>query len=279
MTTGRIPALARRHPVAVFFALAWAISWVWWAPMILAEHDLADVPSSRYLHLVGALGPALAALIVTALCSGRVGLLDLFRRMTRWQVGIQWYAVALAPAILFVVGAAVRRVVSGDWVEFSRFGASDEFPALPLLVYWLANLIAFGFGEETGWRGFALPHLQHGRTAWRATLLLWIGWAIWHVPSFFYAVGLSDLGLAGLPGWLFSLLLGAVILTWIYNSTGGSILLVALFHTVLDIAINTPDAGAIIVTVMGATLTIWGIGLLNRYGPEHLSHRPRQVAP
>lgn len=279
MTTWSIPALARRHPVEAFFTLAWAISWAWWAPMILAGHDIADIPSSRSLHLIGALGPASSAVIVTALCTGRAGLRDLWRRMIRWRVDLRWYAVALAPAALFVVGAAVHRVGGGDWVDFSRFGALDDFPALPRLGYWLANLIAFGFGEETGWRGFALPYLQRGRAAWRATLLLWIGWAIWHVPSFFYAVGLSDLGLAGIPGWLISLLLGAVILTWMYNGTGGSILIVALFHTVLDIAINTPGAGAIVVTIMGATLTTWGIGLFNRYGPEHLSTQPRQIAP
>lgn len=91
--------------------------------------------------------------------------------------------------------------------------------ALPL---WI---LTFGIGEETGWRGFALPRLQRGRSALSATIILWVFWALWHLPLFFYSYEASIL-----PGFLIGLLAGAITLTWLYNSTSGTILLVALWH-------------------------------------------------
>src|SRR3546814_20952371 len=40
-------------------------------------------------------------------------------------------------------------------------------------------------GEELGWRGFALPRLLELMDARRASLLLGLVWAVWHLPAFF----------------------------------------------------------------------------------------------
>ena len=65
--------------------------------------------------------------------------------------------------------------------------------------------MTFGLGEETGWRGFALPRLQRGHSALSATLILWALWALWHLPLFFYSYDLSVV-----PGLTIGLLAGAV---------------------------------------------------------------------
>ena len=272
---GELKQRVDRRPLAVFYGLAVAISWLVWAPLLISDQGWWDIKVSRYFHLAGAQGPLLAAFIVTALAGGRPGLGDLCRRMTRWNVGHFWYAVVLAPALFFLAGAVVERAIEGSWPDFGTFGRSEEFPHLPLLGYWLANVLFYGFGEEVGWRGFALPHLQRTHSAWRATVLLWIAWAVWHIPLFGLGEGLGELGAIGIPGWLFSLLLGAVLLTWIYNGTGGSIWMVALFHGILDISINAPDASAALVNTMGALITVWGFIVFNRYGPERLSMKPK----
>jgi uncharacterized protein len=51
----------------------------------------------------------------------------------------------------------VARLVGGEWPALDRFGASTEYPALPIVAYWLANLVFYGFGEEVGWRGYLQP--------------------------------------------------------------------------------------------------------------------------
>ena len=90
--------------------------------------------------------------------------------------------------------------------------------------------LTYGLGEETGWRGYALPHLQSSRSATTATLVLALLWAGWHLPAFFYRDTYVAMGLLGFPMFAFSLLFAAMVFTWLYNATGGSVLLVIIFH-------------------------------------------------
>ena len=90
----------------------------------------------------------------------------------------------LYPLTVFAVAVVVARVIAGVWPDLSRFGASLEYPMLPLAVYWLANLVFYGFGEETGWRGLAQPTLQRRHSALTAAVLVSLVWAGWHLPLF-----------------------------------------------------------------------------------------------
>lgn len=64
----------------------------------------------------------------------------------------------------------------------------------PRVAYVLANLVFYGFGEEVGRRGFALPRLQARRTALNASLVVGAGWALWHLPLFAFAPCFSSMG-------------------------------------------------------------------------------------
>ena len=161
-----------------------------------------------------------------------------------------------------------------DNLRWSNVGRSTEFPELPRSVYWVANVIFYGFGEEVGWRGFALPRLQSRASAFRASLVLALGWAVWHAPLFAFSPGLSNLGFAGAIGWFVSLCLGSVLLTWLFNSSGGSIAAVALFHAALDIFIASPVA-AELPNVMGALLTVGTLLLIPVFGRQNLARQPR----
>jgi uncharacterized protein len=275
-------ALAKGHPLVLFFALAFAFSWVAWAPAAFLSGDNSEAHTlAPLLHLTGSMGPMLSAFVVTALVGGSVGVGELLGRVFRWRVGLGWWGVALlGTPILFLVATVACRLLFGGWPQFAEFGRSEEFAILGLLPYWLANVVFFGFGEEVGWRGFALPRLQTGRrSALVAALILSLFWAAWHVPLFSFAMGLEGMGLAAIAGWFFSIATGSGLLAWLYNSTGGSILIVAIFHGALDIAINSP-AGPEVANVMGALVTIWGLAVLAWAGPKNLSRRRRkQEAP
>lgn len=266
----------RTRPLLWFFGLAYVVSWALWFPLVVASFSgIGSIPS-RYLHLAGGLGPMLAAMIVTSLTEGQPGLRRLAKRCAP---GAQWIIIAtLIPACLFLVAIAIVAVFYHAPIEWSGIGRSTEFPELPRSIYWLANVFFYGFGEEVGWRGFALPRLQSGTSALRASLSLAFGWAAWHVPLFAFSVGLSNLDLAGAAGWLLSVVLGSILLTWLFNSSGGSIGAVALFHALLDIFISSPVA-APLPNVMGALLTVGTLLLIPISGSRDLSRRPRVIEP
>ncbi len=258
----------KKNPLPAFFVLANIISWILWSPLFASAQGIIAAPVSPYWHLAGGIGPMMAAIIVTGITTGSSGLRDLTDRMFRWRVGLKWHVVAwFSPIILYITASVIIRIVWGAWPNIGRFGQTDEFPQLPLLVYWIANILFYGWGEETGWRGFALPRLQKGRTAWSATVILSVFWAIWHLPLFGFAMKMN---MGEAVGWYISILLGAVIFTWLYNSGRGSILIAAVFHGTADIVFTSPSPGDL-AAIIGVLMTLWGIIIFFIYKPAALS--------
>jgi membrane protease YdiL (CAAX protease family) len=241
--------------VTLFFVLACALSWIAWGPLALAALGWIDASPSPYLHLVGGLGPALAAFALAAR-EGRAPLARLVRQIVRGRPAAVIAAVA-APIAIYL-GAAAILVLLGYDVDLSATGTSTEYPSLGVPSYVLANLVFYGFGEEYGWRGYALPRLRARWGTRNATLALALGWAIWHLPLFAFADGMSAMGPAEVFGWLASIVTGAFLLTYVYLRSGGSVLAVALFHGALDVLINSPTGGPL-QTAMGAIVTVAGI--------------------
>jgi membrane protease YdiL (CAAX protease family) len=163
---------------------------------------------------------------------------------------------------------------------FSLVGLPDSGSLWQLAPWFLVNLVLAtlftGGNEEFGWRGFALPHLQKRFSALTASVLVGGVWALWHVPMFVYGVyQLSPLLYA------VSVVSFAVILTWYYNASDGSVLGAVLLHGTINAAVNVPGravGGAAAVPVPYAAILAGVFGILAillvvRYGPETLSHR------
>ena len=270
--------MSRRHPLATFFALASGISWVLWAPLWLPAFGVHGLPVLPFHHALGALGPITAAFLVSAMETGPAGPVDLLRRMGLWRGRLVWVAVALlAPYVLLAVAVVMASLLGGESVSLAGLGRSREFPRFSALGFLIYNIVSFGFGEEVGWRGFALPRLQTRHSALVASLLLTVGWALWHVPLFFYRPGYVSMDAAGIAGWFFSLLTGAVLLTWLYNESRGSILVVALFHATVDVAFTSDISLPSVVNAAGALITLWGIIVLVAAGPRYLSRRGMMI--
>jgi membrane protease YdiL (CAAX protease family) len=212
-----------------------ALSWSVFIPIALSANGLIPVQIPLKYHYLGSFGPMVAAFIVIALTRGSQGIRYLLAGIGKWRVEARYYAFAiLAPVALFILAILLNRLVTGAWPDLSLLGEADYLPYLgPLAVLGLW-LLTYGLGEETGWRGYALPRLQRTRPATSATLILAILWAGWHVPALFYRDTYIELGLLAFPMLLVSLIFAAMVFTWLYNSTQGSILLVILFHAVFN---------------------------------------------
>lgn len=253
----RLRAPFRRHPIAAYVVLVWAISWGYWIPMALRGEVVT--PGGYITHHPGLLGPLIAAFIVTVLADGRVGSIDLLQRMLRWRVPLRWYLMAAMPFVMFLGTVALLAVSGGDVPTFEELGQFSGLPvmAFPLLV--LLVLIFNAYGEETGWRGFLTHRLleRHGPLA--TSLFVAAAWGTWHIPSFFIIETYRQMGLAIIPMMGLGLVSGAIVLTWIYVGSGSSILIVALWHLTLNFSSATTAGRGIPGAIVWTGILIWSI--------------------
>jgi membrane protease YdiL (CAAX protease family) len=199
----------QQHPLVTFFVLGYALSWG-----LLAA--LPDAP------LLFPTGPFFAALITSAIAEGRAGVRTLLGRAFRWRTGLRWYAAALGlPAIIVSLA-----VLLNIWLGAPAPNA-DQLAGWPMLfVPFIMRFIFIGLGEEPGWRGYALPRLQMGRSALAASLLLGLVWAGWHIPLLIQDRGFNPVVWA--PA-LLSTIFSSVTIAWLFNNTD-SAWMTALFH-------------------------------------------------
>jgi membrane protease YdiL (CAAX protease family) len=265
------------HPITFFFLLTFLITWVLLLPLVFTGLGLFGFHVSEQWHFLGALGPALSALIVTYLTKGKEGWHEYFQRLRRWrEVKSIWRTIAvLSPLVFFAVGL-IAAILMEKPANFPKL-SSLEYSNIPWIGgTLLLSSLAYGFGEEMGWRGFALPRLQHGRSALSATLILAVFWALWHIPMFFYRF---EFGIGQVIGFFIGLLAGAIWMTCLYNSTGGSTLANALWHTIWNM-VNI--IGLVIseetVAVMSTLIMVAAVLIVIVWKPARLSPaRPHTI--
>jgi membrane protease YdiL (CAAX protease family) len=201
----------KHHRLLAFFVLAYTISWGSW-PVYAA----GLMPRMEFLSV----GPLAAAVIVIALAEGRPGFRAWGRRLVRWRVGWVWYAVAILLPVVFVLvtgfitmalGAAARGLAQLTWTGL-----------LTVFAVRLVNPLDGALGEEPGFRGYALPLLQATRPPLLSAAILGVLVTLWHLPLVLF-IGLSPIGLPTTFAITF-------LYVWLFNRTGGSVLLTLLFH-------------------------------------------------
>ena len=227
----------RQHPLFSFFFMAYAFSWILLIPWVISEWGiLPQAVHNPFLFAIHTFGPALAAYIMFRITEGQEGWLHLTNRIRQLRVGWQWYAfillgipAAILLGILVMPGAAV------SFQGLPKYFLAS-YPFLFVLVFFAGGPL----GEEIGWRGFALPRMQSRFGPLKATLLLGILWTFWHFPEFFSSAQLGGPGTGlsafyiHLPIFLVMVVAIAIIMTWVFNHTGGSVFIAILLHASFD---------------------------------------------
>jgi CAAX protease family protein len=211
IAVSRVSTLVKRHPLTTFFILAYALSWWAW---ILYAFGLFPNP-------VASFGPFLAAIVVLALTEGKSGLLGLFRRMVRWRISPGWYVVALfLPAVLAAAAALLNVVLGAQRPSEAQLGGWPGIPGTFAIVLLIPGV--GGAWEEPGWRGYALPRLQNGRSALTAGLILAALITGWHLPLMIAGqIHYSDVVL---------IIAAVIVFNWVFNNANGSVLIIMLMH-------------------------------------------------
>ncbi len=181
----------------------------------------------------------MAAIVMTAIIAGKAGLHELRQRVRQTRAPLQWYLF-----ILLVIPALVMLGVILQPGALANFKGLTPALLVSYPVYYVIVFFGGGpLGEEPGWRGFALPRMQSRYGPLWGTLLLGVLWSCWHLPDFLTASKGGGQGtalvtfLTNFPIFTLGVMSLAVIMTWIYNHTRGSIFTAILAHA----SVNNPE--------------------------------------
>ena len=235
------PTTLQRHPLLWFFALCYAVAWAIETPLVILGADRTSPALGLTLVLLASCVPSAVGLAMVGVRHGRPGVRNLLRRLIKGRVGLRWYLAVLLVPLIVPVSIAVSVFLGA------------ERPTIDRTVVGILVLLAFSIfpgsamGEELGWRGVALPGLQARHSALSASLIVGALWGFWHLPLFL--TGLESRPLNLFPAFFLSVVATSVILTWMYNGTGGSLLIVVLAHATLNLPVT------VILEPMGSRLT------------------------
>lgn len=259
----------------IYFSFAYLVSWIIWWPLYAPALGFNSYTAVHYQHALGAFGPMIAAFILSYKFSGLKGSVYLFLNAVV-PTGLSYLVIALlSPFLLLAMAGFINFFQSGIFPDLGKTGLNSEFPGTGVVSLFLYNLLFFGYGEEIGWRGFALPRLQSRYSALVSGVILTIFWAFWHWPLFLYRPGYVNMDATGIIGWFLSLLTGSILLTWLFNSSRGSILACAIFHSTIDVVFTSDQLDKNLIGIMGMLITIWGLAVVFIFKSKNLSRHEK----
>lgn len=213
------PNLIARNALLIFFVVSLSFS----ALIAYISFSTGD----KNISILIPLSPSIFAILVTVLGFGWRGLSKMFRGRIVGRLNLGWTLVALLLVPIVAAVALMAHSFSGG-------------PPLSLrttqLIPQVIVILLISLGEEFGWRGFALPRLQKRFSALNASLVLGLVWGFWHFPGYLAGTGVPpDLPFAVFLLWV---ILATILITWVYNNTGGSILSAILMHSAANATFN-----------------------------------------
>jgi membrane protease YdiL (CAAX protease family) len=271
------PTALHRHPVAMFFGLTFLVAWASWLPLVVLQER---IPPAVALLLVvsGSLVPSTTALVLVGRLHGRSEVQRLLRRLLMGRVGIGWYV-----AILALTALAVCAVWVGTLLGVPPPVVVATIPGV-VSIFLLSIFPGSAMGEEIGWRGFALPRLQAGHSALAASLIVGAVWGTYHLPLFL--LGSTTRPIALFLPFALSCVIMSIFYTWMYNGTGGSLLIAVLLHAATNLPLSIVYAPleewvVPVFWLFDAMLALAAVVLIARTGAATLSrsHAKQTVTP
>jgi membrane protease YdiL (CAAX protease family) len=230
-----VQQMVARHPVAAFLIICYAVNWAVVVPWFRTRTDILPVELQLWESLGTIFGVALPAFLVVAATGGRAGVRDLARRCLRWRVGARWYLVALGAMPIAMLLAATALFGSAP---LQALGDNWELQFTLVLPQLLLLIVLFNVAEEIGFTGLLQERWQDRYGPLKASAMVTVPFALFHVPFLFAENGLAS-ALVFLPILAVMHLGARIVLTWLYNSTMRSVLLVGLFHACFNATVTS----------------------------------------
>jgi membrane protease YdiL (CAAX protease family) len=224
-------SFTRRHPLLSFYLLAYAFTWAVAAPLLAARRGLIAAHPPEWLEPVAAFGPFIAAMLVARAVEGRAGTVRILRSLGHWRVGVGPLTLAvMSPVVLLGLAYFVVSLL-GTPIDADGNRLAELATAAGLVDLVLISAVIQSWGEEPGWRGFALPRLRERFGPLGASVVLWPVWLCWHLPFF---LSRPEFGLMQWIAFSVGILSAAIWLTLVWEATG-SVLMALAWHAMVNI--------------------------------------------
>ncbi len=215
----------------IFSIITCIFSWTCWLPIIGAlEASPFESPLSVLLiFFLGAYAPTITGLVLTFWYDGREGIRTLLKRIVSIRVGFRWLLMSLLTGPVLWGLAVIVYATFGGQVGNVNYGLLPWIP-----VVFIVPVIFGPLAEEIGWRGFALPQLDHRDKPVQSSIIIGFVWALWHTPLFWAKTGTAisgfPVGISLVCIFFLAVIGSSFIYTWLFNRTGESLFLAIMLH-------------------------------------------------
>jgi len=222
--------------------------WTWSLCGVLIFSDMGEASALPFIILISAMiilisamiGPGVTGIGFTYLTRSKDEVRAYWQRVIDIKrLSVSWLAIAIGlPFVLQFMAGAIDGMAGGIGLRWGE--AANAFitnPVNQVLTLCIISLVPFF--EEMGWRGYAQDVLQEKHSALVASLILGIVWSLWHLPaSFIPGTYQAGLGIGTLEFWLHfaGIVVLSIVVSWIYINTNRSILIMVIFHAMINLA-------------------------------------------
>ena len=253
--------------LVLFFLIAYGFTWVFWISEALASRGLLG--SSVLVDFLlspqnpAAWGPFVSAILLTFWYQRGKGVLGLLKKGVNYRFAKKWWIPTILLCPLIIGGSLGIAALAGENIP-ELYWITD--PSLILVNFFVILFTGGPLQEEFGWRGYALPRLQSRFNALVSSIIIGFMWGLWHLPYFFIGTELTYA--YGIIPQIITAILLSILLTWLFNNTGGSILVSLLFHNMFNLSndmfpalktqLGSPLFIAFFVTAAVLVVLVWG---------------------
>jgi len=215
-----VPSVALVGQFFVTFAITWTIAGGYIFFPDRTAGMFGQISGSHPLYFLATWAPAIAGFSVVLYSTGLKGLRQFLSRVLIWRCSpVWWLFILLGIPMIYLAGSMLKGGPLISPLPPGGIGAALVFLVIMLLL---------GPVEEFGWRGVAQPILQRHVAPFWAGAIIGVTWGLWHLPAFYLARTVyADWHFV--PFFIGNVTL-AILVTPIFNSAKGSLLLPMLFH-------------------------------------------------
>ena len=221
-TKTKVKLTSRKASVA-FFVLAFALSIPFLVIGFITEIEIMPgLPVAAFSTIC----PMIAALILVYKENGAAGMVTLMKRSfdyKRINAKIWYIQILLLMPFVMLLSFVVIRIM----------GTPIPLPiikAIPTLFLCILFFVA-ALGEELGWSGYVIDHMQNQMSALIASFVLGLIWAVYH----YIGLGQVHRSVEWIAWWSLGTVAMRIIMVWIYNNTRKSVFATALFHMMINV--------------------------------------------